>query len=95
MGMFKSIGAAVTKSFDAVTKAATAAEETLDMGTTYVHHRSVAFKDTDMMTVATDHAKRQADLKAELEGDEDATAIFNDLIAKMKGTYVEPDANAK
>ncbi|AGH07438.1 hypothetical protein SUFG_00071 [Sulfitobacter phage phiCB2047-B] len=84
MGMFKSISTAISSTFDVVTKAATAAEETLDMGTSYVHHRSVAFKDTDMMQVATDHAKRQSDLKRELEEDDDAAEIFKDLMKKMQ-----------
>ncbi len=83
MGMFASISNAITKTFDTATKAATTVEESLDVATTYVHHRAVAFKDTDMMTVATDHAKRQSALKDELKEDAQATAIFNDLIAKM------------
>lgn len=90
MGMFKSISAAVTGTFNVITKAAVTAEETLDMGTTYVHHRAVMFKDTDMVQVATDTAKRQAELKRELEDDEDAAEIFHDLMAKLNPNYEKP-----
>lgn len=84
MGIFSSISATVQAVCSPVINLANAADESLDIATTMIHNRSVAIKDTDMLTVATDHAKRQAVLKSELESDEEATEIFNDLIAKMK-----------
>ena len=84
MGIFNTLSTTIQAVCQPVIRAANAADETLDMATTFVHHRSVAFKDTDMLTVATDHAQRQAQLKKELEEDEDAAEIFNELLAKMK-----------
>lgn len=84
MGIFSTLSNTIQAVCQPVIRAANAADESLDMATTYVHHRSVAFKDTDMLAVATDHAKRQAEMKKELEGDEDAAEIFNSLIEKMK-----------
>lgn len=84
MGIFKSISDTIQAVTSPVISAANAADESLSIATTMIHNRSVAIKDTDMLSVATDHAKRQAELKAELDGDEDAAAIFTDLIAKMK-----------
>lgn len=84
MGMFSSISNTISAVCSPVISLANAADESLDIATTMIHNRSVAIKDTDMLTVATDHAKRQQILKQELEGDEDLTAIYNDLISKMK-----------
>jgi len=84
MGIFSTISDTVQAVASPVINLANAADESLDIATTMIHNRSVAIKDTDMLTVATDHAKRQALLKQELQDDEDAAAIFTDLIAKMK-----------
>lgn len=84
MGIFSTISQTIQAVCHPVIRAANAADESLDMATTFVHNRSVAFKDTDMLQVATHHAKLQAELKSELEDDEETIKIFNDLIEKMK-----------
>lgn len=84
MGIFSSISETIQSVCRPVIRAANAADESLDMATTFVHNRNVAFKDEDATTVATASAKRQAVLKRELEDDEDAAEIFKDLLAKMQ-----------
>lgn len=84
MGIFSSISDTIQAVTAPVISTANAMDESLSIATTMIHNRSVAIKDTDMLTVATDHAQRQAKLKLELQDDEDAAAIFTDLIAKMK-----------
>lgn len=83
MGIFKSASNAICSVFDTITDVADTAGEAVGMATTYVNNRSVVFHDEDAAVVATESAKRQAILKRELEEDEDATAIYNDLIEKM------------
>lgn len=84
MGIFSSISDTITAVTAPVISTANAMDESLSIATTMIHNRSVAIKDTDMLTVATDHAQRQAKLKLELQDDEEAAAIFTDLVAKMK-----------
>ena len=84
MGMFSSISQAIQATCSPIINTANALDESLSIATTMIHNRSIAITDTDMLTVATDHAKRQAILKAELQDDEEAATIFTDLIAKMK-----------
>lgn len=84
MGIFASARNAICSVLDTVTDVAEAAGETVTMATTYVDNRAAVFEEEDMATVATESAKRQAKLKRELEEDEDATAIYNDLVSKME-----------
>lgn len=84
MGMFKSIRNAITSTFDVITDVAEAAGETVGIATTYIDNRAAVFTDEDMATVATESAKRQAELKRQLEEDKDAAKIYNNLIKKMK-----------
>lgn len=84
MGIFSSISQTITAVCQPIIRAANAADESLEMATVYVHNRSVAFKDEDAVTVATASAKRQAQIKHELEDDEDAAEIFETLLAKMQ-----------
>lgn len=84
MGIFSSISQTITAVCSPVIRAANAVDESLDMATTFVHNRSVVFKEEDTMQVATDSAKRQAVLKKELEDNEDARNIYNQLIAKIE-----------
>lgn len=54
---------------------------------TWVDNRVEVFEDEDAIVVATASAKRQAQLKRELEADAEATKIYNSLqkkIAKRK-----------
>lgn len=84
MGIFKSTGNAICSIMDTITDVAEMAGETVSVATTYVDNRAAIFDEEDMATVATESAKRQADLKRQLEEDEDAAAIYNDLVAKMQ-----------
>lgn len=84
MGMFNSIRNAIASTFDVITDVADAAGETVGIATTYIDNRAAVFTEEDMATVATASAKRQAELKRQLEDDEDAAAIYTDLVKKME-----------
>lgn len=84
MGIFASTRDAICSVLNTVTDVADTAGETVRMATTYVDNRAFVFEDEDAATVATASAKRQASLKRELEADEEATAIYNDLISRME-----------
>lgn len=83
MGIFASTRNAICSVLDTVTDVADTAGKSVNMATTYVDNRAFVFEDEDAAVVATASAKRQADLKRELEADEDATEIYNDLIKRM------------
>jgi hypothetical protein len=89
MGIFSSTRDAICAVLDTVTDVADTAGKTVGMATTYVDNRAFVFEDEDAAIVATASAKRQAELKRELEADEDATEIYNDLIARMEQRRAE------
>jgi len=84
MGIFASTRDAICGVLDRVTQATETVGKSLDMATTYVDNRATMFEDDDMAAVATASAERQAELKRKLDADEDAAAIYNDLIAKLE-----------
>lgn len=84
MGMFSSAHGFITALFDQGTEVLETAGKTVSMATTYVDNRAYIFEEEDCEIVATAYAKRSAALKRELEADEEAGAIYNDMVAKLK-----------
>lgn len=83
MGIFKSINDTIVSVLSPVQRAAKAADESVEMLAHRIHVNAVASKDSYAIEIMTEHAQRQADLKRQLEEDEDAAAIFKDLMAKL------------
>ena len=84
MGIFSSARNAICSVLDTTTDIADTAGKAVSMATTYVDNRAIMFEDTDMTVAATNAAKKQAELKRELEADEDAAAIYSDLIKQLE-----------
>lgn len=84
MGIFASTRNAICSVLDTITDVADTTGKAVGMATTYVDNRAFIFEDEDITTVATASAKRQAERKRELEADEDAVEIYNDLITQLK-----------
>lgn len=95
MGIFASTRNAICSILDTVTDVADTAGKGVSMATTYVDNRAFVFEDEDMAIVATASAERQAELKRKLEADEDAAAIYNDLMQRMQERRQERNARRK
>lgn len=83
MSILRSLRGAVTGVLDTVTDVAKGAQETVQMGTDYVHHRAVAFKETDREVVLVSTAKTLRELKSELDADPELTTIHESLAKKF------------
>lgn len=83
MSILKSARNAITGVLDTVTDVAKGAQETIGMGTTFVHHRSVSFTKTDRETVLVSMSKTIRELKAELDADPELAKIHDDLAKEL------------
>lgn len=79
MTFFSSLNRALCSTFDTITEVGTATQETVSMGTNYVHNRAVEQNLTDKHMVQLRTAKAMREFKAELDADKDLAKIFNDL----------------
>jgi ATP-dependent protease HslVU (ClpYQ) peptidase subunit len=79
MGIFASASNAIVATFDTVTRIATAADETVGIGTTYVENRAKKQRKTDKENVILATAKEMQAVKSELKKDKELESLFNKL----------------
>jgi len=91
-GIWGSIKAVIVEPLMFVAEAAETARDGVSMAHTWVDNRVEVFEDEDLIVVATASAKRQAELKRELEADADATKIYNSLKKKMEKRKARRDS---
>lgn len=80
MGIAKSISNAVCRTADAVGSVAGMAEETVQIGTNYVHNRAKAQLLTDKKSVIIETAKTLNELQKELDDSEKLNATYESLL---------------
>lgn len=83
-GIFSSLRAVIVEPLMFIAESAQTARDAVSVAHTWVDNRVEVFEDEDAIVVATASAKRQADLKRELEADAEATKIYNGLQEKIK-----------
>ncbi|CBW47081.1 hypothetical protein [Roseovarius Plymouth podovirus 1] len=83
-GIFASLRAVIVEPLMFVAETAETARDAVSVAHTWVDNRVEVFEDEDMIIVATASAKRQAELKRELEADAEATKIYNGLKKKIE-----------
>lgn len=81
--IFKSTRNAITGVLDTVSDVAKGAQETIGMGTQFVHHRAVAFTKTDREVVLLSMSKTMRELKAELDADPELVTIHDNLAKEL------------
>ena len=91
-GIFASIRAVIVEPLMYSAESAETARDAIPVAHTWVDNRVEVFEDEDAIVVATASAKRQAELKRELEADAQATKIYNDLQKKIKARKARRDA---
>lgn len=78
MAIFSSINKAITGTIDTAGDVINAAQETVNMATTYIHHRAVAQQVIDRDTVVLSTTKSLKLIKDELDEDEDLATLFEE-----------------
>lgn len=76
MSIISSLTKTITTTLDTATDVVAAAQETVSMATTYVHHRAVAQQIIDKDTVVLSTTKSLEHIQQELEGNEKRQALF-------------------
>lgn len=82
--ILKSFRGAITGTLDTVTDVANTARETIGIGTQYVHHRAVAFQETDRESVLISTAETLLEHQSKLESNPNLAAIHKKLSEKWK-----------
>lgn len=83
MSVIRSARNAITGMLDTVSDVAKGAQETVGVGTQFVHHRAVAFTKSDREVVLVGLSKTLRELKAELDADPTLAKIHDDLAAEL------------
>lgn len=83
MSILKSARNAITGVLDTVSDVAKGAQETVGMGTQFVHHRAVAFQKSDREVVLVALSKTMRELKTELDADPTLAQIHDDLAKEL------------
>lgn len=76
MSIISSLRKTITTTLDTATDVISAAQESVSMATTYVHHRAVAQQIVDKDTVVLATTKSLAEIKAELQGNKELEDLF-------------------
>jgi len=76
MSILSSFTKTVTTTLDTATDVISAAQESVGIATTYVHHRAVAQQLTDKETVMLSTAKSLKAIQDELDADEGLNAMY-------------------
>lgn len=82
--ILKSLRGAITGTLDTVTDVADAARETVSIGTQFVHHRAVAFTETDRESVLISTAETLLEHQKKLDSDPNLGALHKKLAEKWK-----------
>lgn len=77
MSVIKSLRTTITTTLDTATDVMSAAQESVSMVTTYVHHRAVAQQVVDKDTVILSTTLALEEIQNELEGNEKRQALFD------------------
>ncbi len=80
LSFIKAINKALTDTVDTVSDVITAAQETVSMGTTYIHHRAVAQQLVDKDAVGVSTTLALEEIQAELEGNEKRQALYDEVM---------------
>lgn len=83
MSILKSARAAITGVLDTVTDVAKGAQETVGMGTQYVHHRALTFKESDRENAALALSENLREIQAKLDADPDLARIHDSVMKKF------------
>lgn len=83
MSILRSARNAITGMLDTVTDVAKGAQETVGMGTQYVHHRSLTFKESDRENAALALSENLRAVKAQLDADPELAAIHEAVMKKF------------
>lgn len=81
MSVLKSLFTTITTTLDTATDVMSAAQETVSMATTYVHHRAVSQQIVDKDTVVLATTLALEEIQAELEGNEKRQELFDKTAA--------------
>jgi hypothetical protein len=79
--IFTSVRTAITTTLDTATDIVKAAQETVSMATTYVHHRAVSQQIVDKDTVVLSTTLALELIQVELEGNEKRQELFDKTAA--------------
>ena len=83
MSILNSARNAISGVLDTVSNVAKSAQETVGMGTHFVHHRAVAFQKSDREVVLVNLSKTMRELKSELDADPTLAQIHDDLAKEL------------
>lgn len=81
MSIISSFVKTITTTLDTATDVVSAAQETVSMATTYVHHRAVSQQIVDKDTVVLNTTLALEEIQAELEGNEKRQELFDKTAA--------------
>lgn len=79
MSIISSVSQAIQESFNLVTDVAKTTQESLSVGTEYIHNRASSQKLTDKEIVRVSTAKTLTELKTELDSDEELKKMYDSL----------------
>lgn len=77
MSIISSFSKTITTTLDTATDLVSAAQESISMGTTYIHNRAVSQQIVDKDTVVLATTLALEEIQAELEGNEKRQALFD------------------